>query len=121
MATRTPTITYAPNGFAKIAQAVWTGLTQASSDVGDGVELPGSDRTVQLSGTLGTGGQVPIEGSNDGTNWGAVHDAAGDAIVLNAANEVAQIVEAPRYIRPGTTGGDGTTDLTVTLISRRAT
>jgi hypothetical protein len=120
MATRTPAVTYAVNGDRLISQAVWSGLTQASADVGAGVELPGADRAVQLSGTLGTGGQAPIEGSQDGTNWGALHDAAGNAIVLAAIGDVAQIIESVRYVRPGTTAGNGTTNLTVTLTSRRA-
>jgi hypothetical protein len=121
MATRTPVVTYAPGGQRQVAVAVWSGLLQSSADVGAGVELPGADRSVQLSGTLGTGGQAPIEGSMDGSTWGAVHDPAGNEIVLNAIGMNAQIVEAVRYVRPGTTGGDGTTDLTVTLLSRRAT
>jgi hypothetical protein len=121
MATRTPLVTYAPNGHRTVAQAVWSGLLQSSADVGASVELPGADRSVQLTGTLGTGGQAPIEGSMDGSTWGAVHDPAGNAIVLNTIGMVAQIVEAVRYVRPGTTAGDSNTNLSVTLVSRRAT
>jgi hypothetical protein len=120
MATRTPTVTYAPNGEDSAVQAVWSGLLQSSSDVGAAAQLPGADRTFQLTGTLGAGGQCPLEGSMDGTTWGALHDAAGNAIVLDAIGEVATPMEATPYVRPGTTAGDGTTNLTLTCISRKA-
>lgn len=122
MATRTPIVTYAPSPTfdPKVVQAAWSGLLQSSSDVGAAVELPGADRTVQLSGTLGTGGAVTMQGSQDGTNWGTLTDPAGNAIVLNAIGALAQISEATRYTRPSVTAGNGTTDLVVTLTSRRA-
>lgn len=119
MAARTPTITEGVNGEGTVTKVVWTGLTQAGSDTGTGALIRGADRCVQLSGTLGTGGEVPIEGSNDGTNYGALHDLAGNAIVLDALGKVVQIAECTTHVRCGTTDGDGSTDLTVTLISRR--
>ena len=119
MAVRTAAVTEGLNGEGNVTRVVWTGLTQASSDTGSGVLVRGADRCVQLSGTLGTGGEVPIEGSNDGTNFGALHDLAGNAIVLDAIGQVIQIAECTTHVKCGTTDGDGTTSLTVTLISRR--
>lgn len=121
MATRTATCTYGVNGEGRVSQAVWAGLLQSSSDVGSAVDLPGADRTAQLSGTLGTGGAVTLQGSNDGTNWGSLRDPAGNVATLDAVGEVVQISEATRYVRPAVTAGDVATDLTLTLISRRAT
>jgi hypothetical protein len=120
MATRTSVVTYAPNGHRTVVQAVWSGLLQSSSDVGDAVELPGADRTVQLTGTLGVGGAATIQGSQDGTNFATVKDAGGSAVVLSAIGQLAQITESVRFIRPNITAGDGTTNLSVTLVSRRA-
>jgi hypothetical protein len=119
-ATRAATVTYNVDGFKGVTRVVWAGLTQASADVGAGACVPGADMTFQVTGTPGTGGGVPIEGSNDGTNWGPLHDAAGDAIVLGD-DEVATPIEAPLCVRPGTTQGDGSTNLTLTLIARQTT
>lgn len=119
-ATRTPTITYNVNGLQRVTRVVWAGLTQASADVGAAACVPGADYTFQVTGTPGTGGAVPIEGSNDGTSWGPLHDAAGDALVLGD-DEVGTPIEAPLCVRPGTTAGDGTTNLTLTLIARQTT
>jgi hypothetical protein len=121
MATRTATIAYAPDGHKEVSVATWAGLTQASADVGSSVQLPGADRCAQLSGTLGTGGGVPLEGSLDGSVWGALHDLAGNAITLDAIGELVPIAEATLYVRCGTTAGDGDTNLTVKLLSRRST
>lgn len=118
MATRTPTRTDAPDGIRGSVKFVWSSLTQTTADVGAGVLAEKADLTFQVTGTPGTGGGVPIEGSNDGTNWDALHDGAGNEIVLGD-DEVGTPVEAPLYVRPGTTQGDGTTDLTLTLIMRR--
>jgi len=119
MATRTPTTTYNPNGIRGLTQATWTGLLQSSSDVGAAVELPGSDRTYQLSGTLGVGGAVIMQGSEDGTNWGSLHDLAGNVLTLDAIGELFVSAEAPRYVRPSVSAGNGTTDITVTMSSRQ--
>lgn len=113
-------MTYGVNGVGKVNQAVWAGLLQSSSDSGDAVEIPGADRTVQLSGTLGTGGAVTMQGSHNGTDFATLTDPAGNDIVLDAIGAIAQVLEATRYVRPLVTAGNGSTNLTVTLIARRA-
>ena len=112
MATRT--VAVVDNDFPNCFTATWTGLLQSSSDVGEALEYPHmSDKTVQLSGTLGTGGAITMQGSNDGTNWASLTDPQGNAIVLSAIGAMEQIMECPRYIRPNVTAGNGTTNLTV--------
>jgi len=79
-----------------------------------------ADRTFTASGTWG-GATCTIEGSNDGTNWMPLSDAAGAADATAAANKAITVVELTRYIRPNlTTVGVGAT-VTVTLVARKAT
>jgi hypothetical protein len=122
--TDTPAGTYGDN-----AQYVsWSGLLQSSSDVGEALECPGaSDRSVQLTGALGTGGVVTIQGSNKAapataaasTDWGDLRDAAGNTLTLDAIGQVKQVQEITRWIRPRVTAGDGATNLGVELVARR--
>lgn len=104
----------------------WTGLTQATLDVGDAIQMPSlADRNVQLLGTLGVGGSVRIEGSNKefpdettATDWATLTDPQGNAMDL-AALKAENIMENLLWIRPRVTGGDGTTSLTVLLLLRK--
>lgn len=97
----------------------WTPLTQSGSDVGEAVETPGyGDKAVQLIGTLSVGGQVTIEGSDDGTTWATLTDPLGNTLVMSALG-TKQIAELTRYVRPKVTGGDGSTSLTAFLYCRK--
>jgi hypothetical protein len=71
---------------------------------------------VQLAGTAGAGLNVVVEGSNDGTNWATLKDPFANPIAFTTAG-ISQIVEISRYIRPRVAGGDGTTNVTVTLVA----
>jgi hypothetical protein len=121
MATRTPTITILDansneNGGARLVQ--WAGLL--NTDDGTPVEFDAfADRSVQVTGTFGTGGNCRIQGSNDGTNWAALTDPQGNALNMSTASLEA-ISELARYVRPLITAGDGATNLTVTMLLRRA-
>jgi hypothetical protein len=76
------------------------------------------DRTVQITGTFGTGGSVSIQGSNDGgTTWATLTDPLGNALTFTAAG-MKQITELPEQIRPSVTAGDGTTSLNIYLFMR---
>jgi hypothetical protein len=98
----------------------WAALTQTGSDTGDPYECPGAaDRSVQVQGTLGTGGTVVIEGSNDGTNYVTLTDPQGNALSINAIGRIEAISELTRWIRPRVTAGDVATSLTVILLARR--
>lgn len=102
-----------------VVLCTWPLLT-ANPD-GTPFEMPEyADRTWQATGTFG-GATLAFQGSNDGTNWFPLSNAAGgSAATLTAAGGVATI-ELPRYVRPNlTTAGTGAT-ITVTLLARRAT
>lgn len=96
----------------------WSGLlngdTGAPFEGGDWV-----DRCVQVFGTFGTGGTLTVQGSNNGSNWNTLKDSFGTAIQLTSAG-VVQVMEVTRYIRPSITAGDGSTNLTVSMYTRRA-
>lgn len=118
MATRAINITPLSNRWNEDCHtAQWTGLL--NTDDGVPLEQPSSnDRSVQVTGTFGSGGTVVIEGSNDGTNYQTLTDPQGNALSVTAAR-LKQISELTRFIRPRVTGGDGTTNLTVTMLIRR--
>lgn len=64
--------------------------------------------SVQANGVFGAGGNVVIEGSNDGVNW----FPAAAAITVGG---IQQIAIYTHYIRPRVTAGDGTTAVLVSL------
>lgn len=77
-----------------------TWVLLSANATGDSVELPGAaDRSVQFAGTWG-GATAALQGSNDGSTWGALtNPATGSAITATADNNIAAVVENPRYIR----------------------
>ena len=78
------------------------------------------DLCVTIEGTFSVGGSCTLKGSNDGTNYYALTDPQGNAITKTAAG-IEMVTEAPRYIRPLVTAGDGTTSLSVYVLARRIT
>lgn len=77
-----------------------------------------ADRSVQVTGTMGAGGSVAIQGSLDGTNWFTLKDPFGGALTFSAAGG-AQVTELVLRIRPIVTAGDVTTSIDVVMVSRR--
>ncbi len=117
MATRTPTLTYDPNGQRGVVLVVWTGLL--NGDDGAPVELPGyPDASVEFGGTFSTNGTILMEGSNAGSAYATLTDPQGNNISKTAAG-VEQIQELMRYLRPRVSNGDGSTSLVATMIARR--
>jgi len=120
MAVATPTIV-ALDGGTKLV--TWANM--ANGDTGAPVYLPEfGDRSVQLDGTLGVGGQCAMQGSNQAptttpTVFGAVTDPGLTAIVLNAIGAIETILDPTVWVRPNINGGDGTTLLTVRMYCRR--
>lgn len=103
----------------RVLIVTWPSLSQTGSDQGAPLEMPGfADRSVQVSGTFGSGGSVRIEGSNDGTNYAVLTDPQGNALDITAA-KIEAIMELTRYIRPRVTAGDGSTSLTVSMLIKR--
>ena len=95
----------------------WTGLT--NGDTGEPIEMPSfADRSIQVVGTFGTGGNLRIEGSNNGTNYATLTDPQGNDLNITTA-KIEQITEVVRWMRPNITAGDGTTSLTLILLVRR--
>lgn len=94
--------------------------TLANGETGDAVEFVGApDRSVQLSGTFGSGGTVVIEGSIDGLTYATLTDPQGNALSVTAA-KIEAITELVRYIRPRVTAGDGTTAIKINIVMRSA-
>ncbi len=106
-------------GDRSVVVATWSGLL--NTDDGAPIMLPQwPDRTVQVTGTFGTGGTVLIEGSNDGTTYNTINDTAGSALSFSAAGfKVCN--EVPLYLRPRVSAGDGTTSLKVAIVLRTPT
>lgn len=113
MATRSHSGSWIARG---VHQTVWTGLL--NGDFGDAVtEAMLPIHEVSCAGTFGAGGNVNLQGSNDGVAWSTMKDQGGTTLALGAA--VTRLCQDnPLYIRPQVSAGDGTTSLTVTLISQ---
>lgn len=75
------------------------------------------DRSVQVEGTFQTGTSATLVGSNDGTNFHALHDPFGNVIAITAAG-IAQVIEVTAWMKPAITAGTGTESLTFTVCCR---
>lgn len=117
MAAITPVITRIGKNTIKV---FWETLTSSStSGVAVNEALIGdyADRSVQITGTFGAG-TLKMQGANDLTNYVSLTDPQGNAIEKTAAT-LEQIMEVTLGVKPVVTGGDGTTDIDITLIARR--
>lgn len=110
------TLTRAPQGDKDTI--TWATLTSANA-AGSAYE-PERTRAaiaaVQFTGTFG-GATAVLQGSNDGTNWVTLSDTLGTSISFTAAG-YAELGTAMAYIRPSTSGGDGTQDIDCILVAR---
>lgn len=114
MTTVNPTVVEGQN----VKVYTWTGL--ANGDSGAAIEVfDYADLTVEVGGTLGTGGTCLWEGSNGGTAYATLHDPGGNALSLTAAG-LRQVLEIARYQRPRVSAGDGSTSISVVAYCRRA-
>ena len=116
MATITPT----PATLGDYAiKMTWTPM--ANGDVGSPFDMMNyADRSVQVLGTFGAGGNLRWEGSNDlGTTWATLTDPQGNALDFTTA-KIEQVMELAHWVRPKVTNGDGSTAITVVLVARRA-
>jgi hypothetical protein len=118
-------------------QVVWAGMhngdvgAAVGSTIGFGasaVSAPGggfvsgfADKSVQVAGTFGAGGNVAVEGNNDGgATFYPLTDPLMNTIAITQAGPfLKEIMEAVIQVRPHVTVGDGTTSLTVTMWFRK--
>lgn len=86
----------------------WTGLTE--NDTAGYVEVPQqADKTMQVDGNFGSGGDVRVEGSlaPNADKWGQLKDAQGNAISFLTGNDedVETLLQNTMFIRPAVVGG----------------
>ena len=92
----------------------WLNLTFATLDQTSFLPGPGwADRSLQVSGTFGSGGTLTIEGSNDGASFFTLHDPFSNLLNISTPG-IYQITEICAYIRGRVVAGDGSTSLNVT-------
>lgn len=103
---------------AEILRYSW--LAMANGDTGAAIELGNyQDRTIQITGTFGTGGSVSLQGSNDGgTTWVTLTDQAGSALTFTSAG-LRQVLQLTQKVRLTVTAGDGTTSLNAYMFMRK--
>lgn len=77
----------------------------------------GAKLSAQIEGTFGVGGNVKIEGSNDGVNGETLSDVNGSALGTITAAAIKSIGQPVRFIRPNVSAGDGTTAINITLVA----
>jgi hypothetical protein len=77
-----------------------------------------ADRSVQVSGVFG-GATVEIHGSNDGVNFDPLTDLRGNNITF-LSRKLEQVEDCSYAIKPVIVGGDGTTDLLITMFARKS-
>ena len=105
-------------------QATWASLL--TTENGNSVSIPVecTTRSVHVSGAVGTGGSIAVQGSNDNANWAVLSSglgAQGDLTALAPAAPPAAVVRAiyenVRFIRPVVLSGDGATNLKVIVVA----
>ncbi len=100
----------------RVALVKWD--TMLNGDTGAPFDLARwPDKSVQVVGVFGVGGEVTMEGSFDGgTTWGSLHNVQGAVLAIGVGateNDPLVIAESPPLMRPNVTGGDGSTDVDV--------
>src|SRR5574343_892698 len=101
MATVTPTVAQVGPQDGSTVLFTWA-LTTANTD-GYMIEWAEyADRCVQASGTWG-GATLTAQGSNDGSTWFTLSNAAGGTAATWTADGGKQLLEVPRYMRPNLT------------------
>lgn|SRR5262245_7808993 len=96
--------------------ATWTGLLNTETGVSADMPVDAATRSIQISGTFGVGGNVVIEGSNDGTNFFTLNNALGTALGTITAAALHSLDQNCLFVRPRISGGDGTTLINVILV-----
>ncbi len=99
-----------------VVKVTWTPLTEAD----DGAPYPSAylaDKTVQTIGSLGAGGMVDWEGTNNGgANFSQLRDFRGKLIAHGAVGDLSLVAENPQTIRPNVTSGSGVSATAIAVI-----
>ena len=101
--------------WSKIFQ--WVGLK--SGDTGEPFPMGSySDKTIQVEGNFSGGASVSLEGTNNVNKASPVyftlHKTDLSHLTFSSPDGFA-IIDNPHMIRPNVSGGDGSTDITVSL------
>lgn len=104
---------------AAVGSTIGTGASALPAP-GGGILSGHADKSIQVTGTFGAGGNVALEGNNDGSGnfWFDLSDPQGNPIAITTAI-LKQLEEVAVQVRPHVTNGDGTTALTVTMFARK--
>ncbi len=96
-----------------------TSVACAMGDVGGVYSQPDAalDRTLQVHGTFGAGGNLSFYGSNDNMNFAIAKDNTGTALSVTNIT-VRNVFDGPLFYVPMVTVGDATTNLTSILAMR---
>jgi len=108
------------SGDGSVKKITWGPMLNGDTgEIVKGFDAQWIDRSVQVVGTFGVGGNLRWAGSNNsGANFVALSDPQGVLLNIIAA-DIKAVTEIAEQSRPEVTAGDGTTSLTVTLIQRR--
>lgn len=111
-----PIIEYtASNVTAGVKLITWANM--ANGDTGRPFICPQyADKSAQVTGTFGAGGNCNIEGTNfeSTETWATLNDPQGTPLAIGSA-KIEQILENTYKVRPSVSG-DGSTSLTVRLL-----
>jgi hypothetical protein len=119
MATIVPAFSRPPGETEESILVTWTSLLTASADGGKVAKTQHADLCWQAVGANWGGATLTLQGSNDGTNWFSLTNAAGGAAATFTADGGKQTIERPVYVRPNLTTGGTAADVTVTLHMRK--
>jgi hypothetical protein len=95
--------------------------SMGDADTGIAVEsghLP--DKHLQVIGTTWDSATLVIQGSNDGANWVTLKaaDSSSTTLSITTGSPEYTILSNPKLIRPSTSGGAGTADITISINMR---
>ena len=105
-----------------VLQSQWSAIPLNSTGTPDQISrFPA--HSVQIGGTFSGGAAVTVEGSDDGVTYftltGEGPTGSADVPVSTAVAARFDVPNVlPLHVRPKVTGGDGTTSITVTIISK---
>lgn len=73
-------------------------------------------KSIQVSGTVGAGGSINVQGSNNGVDWATLDESTGDGLGTMGVG-IKDILQNTKFIRPAVVSGDGTTNIRVVIIA----